>query len=127
MWRLWRRKSKFNSWTKRFVKLSDDPDTPGAVMRSHIRQGLDSNDINTHGAAMLSAMGIARGIHEQTGDGTAIECMNRYDYPGFLEAWERAEFLDAQTVEGRLATGRPTRADSYHKAGKAQIVKSKDS
>ena len=103
MWRLWRRKSKFNPWTRRFVKLSDDPNTPSAVMRSHIRQGLYSTDLEDQGAAATVCMGIARAIHEQTGDGAAIECINRYDFTGFLEAWEKAEIQDGQTVEGSLA------------------------
>ena len=96
------RRMKMSSWLKTFVILSDAPDTPHDVMRDHIRQGLETRDVGDQAAAVVAARGIAESIRVETGDCTAFDCMDRYDWPGFIAAWDRAEDLYANTVEGQI-------------------------
>lgn len=100
MWRFWRKRKPASAWLDTFVQLTDDDDTDFPAMRDHMRLGLESMEVTDRGAALVAAQGIARAMSEEIGDSTALECLARADYPGFIDAWERGQILYEQTVAG---------------------------
>lgn len=92
MWQFRRkRKQGWTPWLQRFVDLTDAPETPMDVMKEHLRRGLDESDTRDNAATAVVILAIARAIHEHTGDATAVECVDLYDWDGFFDAWEKAE------------------------------------
>lgn len=105
IWPYHRRKAEpLTPWVKQLATLTDDPATPFPALRDHIRAGLESVEVADQGAALMVARGIAVAMYHETGDGSAMECLDRLDWPGFLDAWERGEELMENTVE---STARP--------------------